>query len=286
MFKLGILADWFGGSLQENLQEARRMGADGVQLYTWKELDIASRSTQSIAGVVRQALERFSLELSALCVDSWPLASQGSDAFVDYFKNAFDLAQKLDCAVVASHIPPIPREKTSVEYKKWHGICSRIGRHAQGSGAVFAIETGSDRVSELVEFIDSCEEGIGINFDPANIAMISGDDPAEGVRIAGKRIVHTHVKDGINLTPVDPNAYYSRVLEKTITVEEKAKIWASALIGEGDVDWVSYLTALYEQDYRGYLTIERESAQAKVEIKQAISFLKELELPFPLFSRE
>ena len=46
-------------------------------------------------------------------------------------------------------------------------------------------------------------------------------------------------------------------------------------LGEGDVDWDSYIAALNEIGYKGYFTIEREcGADPTSDIRQAVEFLR------------
>ena len=67
--------------------------------------------------------------------------------------------------------------------------------------AYFAIETGPETAAHLKSFLDTLStNGVSVNFDPANMVMVTGDDPAEGASCLLKDyIVHTHVKDGIRL---------------------------------------------------------------------------------------
>ena len=46
-------------------------------------------------------------------------------------------------------------------------------------------------------------------------------------------------------------------------------------IGQGDVDWKSYMKALREIGYDGYLTIEREAGDAPFDdIRSAVKFIR------------
>jgi sugar phosphate isomerase/epimerase len=68
--------------------------------------------------------------------------------------------------------------------------------------------------------------------------------------------VHTHAKDGVQLTP-NPVSYKELPL------------------GQGGVDWDAYLKKLSEIGFNGFLTIEREVGETpEADIKLAVDFLK------------
>jgi sugar phosphate isomerase/epimerase len=88
--------------------------------------------------------------------------------------------------------------------------------------------------------------------------MCVADDPVQGVYTLKEYIVHTHAKDGVQLT-ADP-----------ITWEERP-------LGQGGVEWKAYLAALRDIGYNGFLTIERETGEHPDEdIAKASAFLREM----------
>ena len=90
--------------------------------------------------------------------------------------------------------------------------------------------------------------------DPANLVMVTGDDPVQAVYNLRDYIVHTHAKDGIKLLDRDPEVIYG-VIEDVI---QEGEAFREVPLGEGDVPFVDYLRALEDIGYRGFLTIERE----------------------------
>ncbi|MCL2513056.1 MAG: sugar phosphate isomerase/epimerase, partial [Oscillospiraceae bacterium] len=115
-------------------------------------------------------------------------------------------------------------------------------------------------------------KGVSVNLDPANLVMVTGDDPVQAVYTLKDYIVHTHAKDGIQLKYKDPDIVYGMV-------EEAGKSFPSYLetpLGEGSVDFPNYLKALNDIGYKGFLTIEREVGEdPSVDIANAITFLRE-----------
>ena len=75
---------------------------------------------------------------------------------------------------------------------------SELAAYADSIGSVFAAETGTEKAPVLKAFLDSLgAKGLRVNFDPANLVMVAGDDPVKAVYVLRDYIVHTHAKDGI-----------------------------------------------------------------------------------------
>ena len=113
--------------------------------------------------------------------------------------------------------------------------------------------------------------GVAVNLDPANLVMVTGDDPVKAVKNLEKYIVHTHAKDGRKLLDRDPEIIYgvseSEMLQDTAFIELP--------LGEGDVPFKEYLNALTGIGYCGYLTIEREvGSTPKNDIILAVDYLR------------
>ena len=122
----------------------------------------------------------------------------------------------------------------------------------------------------LRDFLDSLgSTGVGVNLDPANLVMVTGDDPVKAVHNLKKYIVHTHAKDGKRLMVKDPAndgnkladldpEYVYGVLHPVPEAFKGVKLFEEVPLGTGSVDFPKYLAALEEIGYRGFLTIERE----------------------------
>jgi sugar phosphate isomerase/epimerase len=286
MFKIGTMADWFGKGIIEGIRESRRCGALGVQLYGLKELDPRTVKPEMIRAVQETAGE-CGQEVTALCGE---LGGHGLElaadnpAKIDYLKQAIDLALELQCRVVTTHIGIIPADGASEKYAIMQRACAEIGSYAASRGAVMAIETGPEPVARLKAFVDACNgesgtrRGIGINYDPANLVMVTGDDEVEGVRRAGTAIVHTHAKDGRMNHFAGPDEVYGLFARGGIDAISKAAAWFTEMpLGQGKVRWIPYLRALKETGYDGFLTIEREVKEnAAEDIRTAVEFLKEI----------
>ena len=286
MFRIGTLADWFGKGIVEGIRESRRCGADGVQLYAWNEFDPRTVKPETVRAV-RDAAGECGQEVTALCGE---LGGHGLEIAadnpgkIDYLKRVVDLALELGCRIVTTHIGIVPAGTDSEKYAVMKRACAEIGAWAASRGAVVAIETGPEPVARLKAFVDDCNGeagtggGIGINYDPANLVMVTGDDEVEGVRIGGASIVHTHAKDGRMNHFAGSEEVYGLFAQGGIEAISKVSAWFTETpLGQGAVRWLPYLRALRKTGYDGYLTIEREVKEnAARDILTAVNFLREL----------
>jgi len=285
MMKIATLADFFKVGVIEGIKESERCGAEGVQLYAWNELNpfeinpARIREIKLVADDCGQAITALCGELSVIGTTGHGLGSSADNpAQVDYLKRVFDLAAGLNCNVVTTHIGIIPEDINSETYLAMQNACSEISAFASKTETWLAIETGPETVKRLCEFIDSIPAGrIAVNYDPANLVMVTNDDEVNGVLLAGKRIVHTHAKDGILKKYAGPEYIYGIFANGGIdALESLGDFFAETPLGQGSVRWREYLGALRGIGYDGYLTIEREVGEnAAADIRLAVGFLKE-----------
>ena len=272
--KIGVMVESFRAGLAGGLQAANELGADGVQLF------VSGQATPGELTEIKSRLDDSGLELAAACADFGGhgfMVADENPARIERSKKAVDEALTLGTNVVTTHIGVVPHDRSTPRYKVMAEACEQLARYTQSAGAWFAIETGPEKGSLLRSFIDDIgiEQGLGVNFDPANLVMIVRDDIPSAVEALGPFIVHTHAKDGNNLRELDPEVTYGAV-----PCPEGTEQWSGfeeVPLGEGSVPWPEYLAALKRIGYDGYLTIEREvgdNPQADIEL--AVKFLKDL----------
>ena len=137
--------------------------------------------------------------------------------------------------------------------------CYELSRYADSIGSHFAIETGPEKSATLKNFLDALgSKGVAVNLDPANLVMVTGDDPVGAVYNLKDYIVHTHAKDGVKLGACDPEVVYAVTKLPEDIVESESDPYREMPLGKGTVPYPAYLKALEDIGYRGFLTIERE----------------------------
>jgi len=284
--KIGVIVDSFKVGLREGLVKAKEVGTDGVQIYAVSgEMDPDNLSTAQ-RKELKDYISSLGLEISALVGD---LAGHGfqdkneNPWKIEKSKRILDLAVELGTNIVTTHIGIVPDDANGEVYHSMQKACEELSNYATSLNAYFAIETGPETSAHLKSFLDTLStNGLSVNFDPANMVMVTGDDPVQGVHNLKDYIVHTHAKDGIRLHQVDPRIIYGSLGFEPLSHEKLAEMATDGEflrevpLGEGKVDWPAYIQALQDIGYKGYLTIEREvGTNPEADIAKAVQFLKQ-----------
>lgn len=274
-FSIGVIIDSFRTDAATAVKKAAACGAQGIQAYaTTGELAPENMTPAKIAEF-KDLVASNGLVISALCGDLGGGFGNKDEnpAKVEKSKRIIELAKELGTDIVTTHIGVVPGDKAHDRYKIMQEACYELAHFADTIDAHFAVETGPETSAVLKEFLDSLgSTGVGVNLDPANLVMVTGDDPAGAVINLQKYIVHTHAKDGKQLFYKDPEIVYGLVKDPLVT----GRSFLEVPLGEGSVDWTSYLNALESIGYNGFLTIEREVGDdPERDIKAAVKFLQE-----------
>ena len=276
-FPIGVLLESFRLPTREAVKKAADLGFSGIQMYATK----GENSPENLSGAKARELLNYvkdnGLKFSALCGDLGhgfgnPEINPES---IEKSKRIIDLALELDTNIVTTHIGVVPSDPTHDRYKIMQEACSKLAEYADRLNAHFAIETGPESSALLKSFLDSLgSKGVAVNLDPANLVMVTGDDPVRAVYNLKDYIVHTHAKDGVNLAPCNPEYIY-RAVHPVPEEFSKVKYFKEVALGGGSVDFAAYLTALEDIGYRGFLTVEREVGDDPVtDIVTASNYLK------------
>ena len=278
--KIGVLTDNFRCPLKEALQKASKLGLAGVQIYaTHGEFEPSLLKNKTALDGYLDLFKSLGLVVSALCGD------MGGHGFerqkdnterIEKTRAIIDLASACGAGVVTTHIGVIPEDEKSPQFNVMVTALDTLGLYGKKQGVTLAIETGPEKPETLKKFLAQTHGGVGINLDPANFVMVTGVDPAQAVGILGAHIVHTHVKDGIMKQQTDPARVYNFFAEGGIGDFRMADYFSETPVGEGMVNFDSYLGALKKSGYNGFLTIEREAGpDPEKDISAAAAFIRE-----------
>jgi len=276
--KLGVIADCFKENLAESIKDARSLGLSGVQIYATSGEFSPEILTKSKKNEYKLLLSECGLEVSALCGD------MGGHGFqiekdnllrIEKTKRIIDLAVEFNTKVVTSHIGVIPSDENSPQFLVMLKALDVCGEYAKSAGITMAIETGPEKALTLKNFIEKTHGGVGVNLDPANFVMVTGQDPVEAVYLLKEYIVHTHLKDGRRLKKADPTYIYGLFADGGIEALNVSDYFIETPVGEGEVNFDKYLKALRDIGYNGYLTIERETGKnPESDIRKAVDFIR------------
>ena len=276
-FPIGIIINSFRTDIPTSVRKAAECGAQGIQVYsTHGEMAPENLSPEKRREFLNLVKDN-GLIISALCGD---LGGGGfihkdlNKERVEKSKRILDLAKDLETDIVTTHIGVVPSDPNHDRYKIMQEACHELAEYADSIDAHFAVETGPETSAVLKGFLDSLNStGVGVNLDPANLVMVTGDDPVQAVHNLKKYIVHTHAKDGKQIFFRDPEIVYG--IKKDVIVTDDSFI--EVPLGEGSVDFPKYLAALEEIGYNGFLTIEREVGDDPAkDIRAAVDFLNGL----------
>ena len=275
-FPIGVMLESFKTDRSAAIKKAAALGAKGIQMYATS----GENSPENLNAAARRALldevKSSGLVFSALCGD----LGRGfgnkelNPELIDKSKRIIDMAKDLETDVVTTHIGVVPGDKNHERYKIMQEACFELSRYADSIDAHFAIETGPETSETLKGFLDSLDStGVAVNLDPANLVMVTGDDPVKAVHNLKKYIVHTHAKDGNKLADGNPEFIYG-VVHPVPEEFQGVQYFEEVPLGTGTVDFPAYLKALEEIGYKGFLTIEREVGEnPEADIKTAADFL-------------
>lgn len=176
---------------------------------------------------------------------------------IEATKAALQLAYDLGASLVVNQVGRVPEKSEGPAWGLLVEALSDLGAYGQRVGALLAAETGSESGGDLRRLIEALPLGsLAVTLNPGNL-IVNGFSPLEAIAALGPHVQYVQAKDGV------------RDLARGRGMEVE--------LGRGSADFAALLGALEEHGYRGYWTIERESAADPVhEIGQAVSYLRSL----------
>ncbi|MBQ8350517.1 MAG: sugar phosphate isomerase/epimerase [Clostridia bacterium] len=269
MNKLGVMINVNAETnFTEKFQEAREMGLCSCQLSIWNP----ALYTDENAAAINRAKEETGLEVSLLWAGytgpcEWnftagpetiglvPVAFRGMR--LEQLAAASDFAEKIGVSDIATHVGFIPENPSDQNYRALIASLRWLCNVYKSRGQNFLFETGQETPVTVLRAIEDIGTGnTYINFDTANLILYGKANSADAVRVFGKYIRNTHIKDGFY--PTDG---------KNLGREVK--------VGEGLANLPAVISLLRECGYEGPYTIEREISgeQQKKDIADTITYL-------------
>ena len=276
--KIGVIVESFCEELHTALQSAAKMGIQGVQIYAChsSHKSLIEMSSAERADLLKY-IKDLGMEVSSICGDLGGHGFQdkeGNAKRIELSKQIIDACCELDTKVMTTHVGGVPTKDESPVYQEMVRVAKVVGEYASANGVTLAIETGPETSAVLKNFLDSLgSRGVAVNLDPANLVMVSGDDPVQAVHNLKDYIVHTHAKDGVMLHRGNPEYIYG-VVHPVPQEFQGIQYFAEVPLGTGGVHFPTYLQALEDIGYNGFLTIERECGDnPRGDIQTAIDHL-------------
>lgn len=275
-FSIGVMLESFRTDIKTSLKKASALGVQGIQAYATTGQLSPDTMTKEKRREFLKMVKGNGLIISALCGDlghGFGNAEMNPE-LLEKSKRILDLAKDLETNIVTTHIGVIPSDPSHPHYGIMQQACFELAQYADSLDAHFAIETGPETSATLKHFLDGLHStGVAVNLDPANLVMVTKDDPVQAVYTLKDYIVHTHAKDGRQNFYKNPEVIYGLAEDDMLASESFTEL----PLGKGDVPFPEYLKALDDIGYRGFLTIEREVGEdPETDIKKAVEYLKAL----------
>ncbi|MEE2680793.1 MAG: sugar phosphate isomerase/epimerase family protein [Planctomycetota bacterium] len=157
-----------------------------------------------------------------------------------------DLAEDSPITLVSFHAGFIPHEPDAPEREVIvHRLRTLVDAFAQRSISL-ALETGQETAETLVGVLEEVDRpDLGVNFDPANMILYDKGDPVTALQRLAPYVAQVHVKDA---RPTSTPGTWGQEVP----------------VGEGAVDWPSFLDVVRGLPRPVDLVIERESGSQRV----------------------
>ncbi len=193
-----------------------------------------------------------------------------ADTFESRFQECIeiaDFAKSMNIPAIGMHIGFIPEKIKSETFTRLVDATQKLCDYCGERNMRVHLETGQEKAKILLNFIESVNrENLAVNFDPANMILYGAGEPLSALRLLGNYVKSVHIKDAL-------------------WAKDPGKEWGTeVLAGTGDVLFQDFFRTLFELDYKGTFTIEREIAgeeQIK-DIRKTVDFVKELKDKFKL----
>lgn len=243
--------------LKKALHVAAQMGVEAVEINARTQLRPNELSRTGVRHF-RKLLSDLNLNVSAI---HFPTrrgyqVMDDLDRRVDATKSAMELAYQLGANIVCNHIGAIPEEESDA-WRTMVQALTDLGNHSHKSGAWLAAKTGSEEGIKLKSMLSSLPLGaIGVDFDPGSL-VIGGYSVDESLKALGDRVLSFRARDAV------------RDLAAGRGVEVQ--------LGRGSIDLPHLLSILEEHQYRGYVTLERQTGgDPLVECAESLEYLQNI----------
>ena len=272
MNKIGTLISLSEGvDLRKEMARLKELGFECCQLVVWDVGYYSDRHAEEINAAVAET----GIEVSTLWAGwSGPAEWNFSGGPVTLglvppayrMKRAEELivagefAVKIHVRQVATHAGFLPENLCDPEYWGIIAILRRIVTRFKELGIDFLFETGQETPITLLRVIEELGmDNVGINMDTANLILYGKGNSADAVRVFGKYVRDTHIKDGFYPTN-----------GKILGTEVK--------VGEGLANIPEVVKQLRAVGYQGNYLIEREISgdQQTADILETRDFLKKV----------
>ena len=179
---------------------------------------------------------------------------------VEELKKGAWFANRCGLAGIATHVGFLPEDPNDQKYPDTVEALKQVAGRCSELGVEFWFEAGQETPTTLLRTIERIGAGnLGINLDTANVILYGKANPVDALDVFGRYVRGVHAKDGLYPTDGD-------------------RLGKEVPLGQGKVDFPTFVAKLKSLGYAGALTIEREISgpQQIKDIRAAVEFLRPL----------
>jgi sugar phosphate isomerase/epimerase len=267
--RLGVVL-WVGKgqSIESAIQGVHALGLPTCQIGF-------EHLTAEVSAPLKNALAKYGVEATALSehgpgqrvfdfydgpgtIGIIPRATR--EARIRNLKLAADIAQECGIPSIHTHCGFIPENPNDPFYIEAVIAVKEIASYCGERGRSFLCETGEETPITLLRLIhDVGLNNVFVNLDLANLILYGKGNPVDAMDVIGHLVRGIHAKDG--LFPTNPR-----------------NLGEEVAIGKGRVDFPAMFERLRRVNYKGPITIERETegAEQREDILRSKAFLENL----------
>jgi sugar phosphate isomerase/epimerase len=239
------LASW-QVPFRQAVGNARQLGFDGVELLATGDF-LPRLLSQTGRREIAQIVRSHELKIASVgCVMRHGLdVPERQESRIAYVKEVLSLSKDLGAAVAILPTGPVTPGRESAGNQLTEAV-GAIGTHADRIGASLALELGDNSPEEFAAFVGGFDAGaVGVCVDPAAL-FGRGIEPADAIGHLQEYIRYVYAQD----------ARRSSSSRQSTAVP----------LGEGDIDWMKFLSALLESGYRGWFGVDEPVERSKASI--------------------
>jgi sugar phosphate isomerase/epimerase len=255
---IAIRLESLGLPLRRALAEAARLGVAGVQFDAAGDL-APTQLSQTGRRELRHLLRSHNLELIAL---GCPLrhgldVAENQQPRIEHVRAVMTLSFDLGPRVVLIQAGQVTADKDAPPSPLLREALLSLGQHGDRTGTRLALTTGLEPGSVLASFLDTFDTGgLAVNLSPA-LLLVHGFNVYDSTRALSRYIVHVSARDARQ--------------------SGGGRLAQEVPLGHGDIDWMQYLGVLEEVEYRGWITVERDSGDNRLaDVSNGVGFLRRL----------
>jgi L-ribulose-5-phosphate 3-epimerase len=235
-------AEW---PFEEKIKVAKQAGFQGIELNVEQEGYLTLEATHQHLRDIKSLVEQYHMEITSISSNLfWQFSLTSNDRDVrqkaiDVIKTMADFASFVSVSTILV-VPGLVTEEVSydVAYDRSKQAIQEAADYVRTKDVTIAIENVWNKFLlsplEMKKFIEEINHShVGVYFDVGNILNIGF--PEQWIQILGDKIKRIHVKD---------------------FKAEVGNYNGFTTLLQGDVNWISVMTALKKVNYDGFITAE------------------------------